>query len=144
MGWISRAIAAGGAYRNDLAEVRDGLFIGEGNTAAKLSQFWLLLALSSIVAAGGVIGDSTPADCPLVDAHTGGLPIPLHGGSAAPSANHAARTGVQLSDSSTSFRRGLAGRLSPANRVRQFPMPLEPCILDRVCFARIMDRGLGV
>ena len=33
-----------------LAEVRDGLFIGEGDKPAKLTQFWLLLALSSFIA----------------------------------------------------------------------------------------------
>jgi len=47
VGWISRVLAAGSAYCNDLAEVRDGLFVGEGNTAAKLSQCWLLVVLLS-------------------------------------------------------------------------------------------------
>jgi uncharacterized hydrophobic protein (TIGR00271 family) len=51
----------GSAYRYELAQVRENLFIGEGDRAAKQSQFWLLLVLSSIVAAGGVIGNSTPA-----------------------------------------------------------------------------------
>ena len=41
--------------------MRDSLFVREGDTRAKLSQFWLLLAISNIVAAGGVMADSTPA-----------------------------------------------------------------------------------
>jgi uncharacterized hydrophobic protein (TIGR00271 family) len=32
-----------------------------GNTKAKLSQFWMLLCLSSAIAAGGVVSDATPA-----------------------------------------------------------------------------------
>jgi len=61
MGWISRAIAAGGEHRTALAEVEQGLFVDQGDTRAKLSQFWVLLVLSSLIAAGGVVGNSTPA-----------------------------------------------------------------------------------
>ena len=61
MSLLGRVIDAGGAHRYELAEVRDGLFIGEGDKPAKLTQFWMLLALSSFIAAGGVIFDSTPA-----------------------------------------------------------------------------------
>jgi uncharacterized hydrophobic protein (TIGR00271 family) len=42
-------------------EIEDGLFISSGDTRAKASQFWVLLALASVIAAGGVVGDSTPA-----------------------------------------------------------------------------------
>jgi uncharacterized hydrophobic protein (TIGR00271 family) len=59
--WLSRAIDAGGEQRYQLAEIREGLFVGEGDRSAKLTQFWMLLTLSSLIAAGGVIGDSTPA-----------------------------------------------------------------------------------
>jgi uncharacterized hydrophobic protein (TIGR00271 family) len=61
MGWIECAIAAGGGERNSLADVEEGLFVDIGDTRAKLSQFWVLLVLSSLIAAGGVIGNSTPA-----------------------------------------------------------------------------------
>jgi len=61
MGWISRAIAAGGEHRTALIEVEEGLFVDQGDTRAKLSQFWVLLVLSSLIAAGGVVGNSTPA-----------------------------------------------------------------------------------
>jgi uncharacterized hydrophobic protein (TIGR00341 family) len=61
VGWVNklREIGVGQCY--GLAEVRERLFIGEGDTRAKLSQFWLLLVISSVVAAGGVMADSTPA-----------------------------------------------------------------------------------
>lgn len=61
MSLLGRVIDAGSAHRYELAEVRDSLFIGEGDKPAKLTQFWTLLALSSFIAAGGVIFDSTPA-----------------------------------------------------------------------------------
>ena len=61
MGVLSRVIDAGQEYRNPLEEVEDGLFTGIGSRSAKLTQFWVLLVLASIIAAGGVIGDSTPA-----------------------------------------------------------------------------------
>jgi uncharacterized hydrophobic protein (TIGR00271 family) len=61
MGWLARAIDAGGEYRNPLDEVEDGLFLTTGARQAKTSQFWVLLVLASLIAAGGVVGDSTPA-----------------------------------------------------------------------------------
>ena len=61
MGWLSRAIDAGGEYRNPLDDIEDGLFLTTGARRAKTSQFWMLLVLASLIAAGGVVGDSTPA-----------------------------------------------------------------------------------
>jgi uncharacterized hydrophobic protein (TIGR00271 family) len=61
MGWIQRSIDAGGESRNSLTDVEAGLFVDIGDRRAKLSQFWVLLTLSSLIAAGGVISDSTPA-----------------------------------------------------------------------------------
>ncbi len=61
MGWLARAIDAGGEYRNPLDGIEDGLFLTTGARRAKTSQFWVLLVLASLIAAGGVVGDSTPA-----------------------------------------------------------------------------------
>lgn len=61
MGWLSRAIDAGGEYRYPLADIEDALFLTSGARRAKTSQFWMLLVLASLIAAGGVVGDSTPA-----------------------------------------------------------------------------------
>jgi uncharacterized hydrophobic protein (TIGR00271 family) len=61
MGWMTRAIDAGKDHRNSLEDVADGLFVDIGDTRAKVSQFWVLLVLSASIAAGGVIGDATPA-----------------------------------------------------------------------------------
>ena len=61
MGWLTRAIDAGGEFRNPLDDISDGLFVTEGARRAKLSQFWVLLVLASAIAAGGVVSDSTPA-----------------------------------------------------------------------------------
>ncbi len=40
-------------------EVRDAAYLFTGDAPAKLSRFWLLLALSAVIASAGVIGDST-------------------------------------------------------------------------------------
>jgi uncharacterized hydrophobic protein (TIGR00271 family) len=61
MGVLSRVIDAGHDHGNALDEVEDGLFVGIGARSAKLTQFWVLLGLASLIAAGGVVGDSTPA-----------------------------------------------------------------------------------
>jgi len=61
MGWLARAIDAGGEYRNPLDDIEDGLFLATGARRAKTSQFWVLLVLASMIAAGGVVSDSTPA-----------------------------------------------------------------------------------
>jgi len=61
MGWLVRAIDAGGEYRNPLDDIEDGLFLTKGARRAKTSQFWVLLVLASLIAAGGVVSDSTPA-----------------------------------------------------------------------------------
>ncbi len=61
MGWLTRAIDAGKDHRNALASVAEGLLVDLGDRRAKLSQFWVLLVLSATIAAGGVVGDATPA-----------------------------------------------------------------------------------
>jgi len=61
MSWLSKAIDAGGDNRYSLDDIEDSLFLTAGNRYAKTSQFWMLLVLASIIAAGGVVGDSTPA-----------------------------------------------------------------------------------
>ena len=61
MGLMARVIDSGSEHRNALAEVGDGLFVDIGDSRAKISQFWMLLVLSATIAAGGVVGDSTPA-----------------------------------------------------------------------------------
>ena len=61
MGWLARAIDAGIEYRKPLADLEDDLFLDTGAHRAKSTKFWVQLALSSVIAAGGVIGDSTPA-----------------------------------------------------------------------------------
>ena len=61
MSWLSRAIDAGGDNRYSLDDIESSLVLTEGARRAKTSQFWVLLVLASLIAAGGVVGDSTPA-----------------------------------------------------------------------------------
>lgn len=47
------------SQRRTLAELTDRLDLGTGETTTKRSAFWIMLALSGIIAASGVVGDST-------------------------------------------------------------------------------------
>ena len=59
MGWLQRIVGSGAAQRRSLVEVQQELFLDEGERAEKRSVFWPLLVLSTVIAAGGVIEDST-------------------------------------------------------------------------------------
>jgi uncharacterized hydrophobic protein (TIGR00271 family) len=48
-----------GLAMNDMPHLRGAVFFEEPGVAQKLSRFWLLLTLSSIIAGAGVVGDST-------------------------------------------------------------------------------------
>jgi uncharacterized hydrophobic protein (TIGR00271 family) len=61
VGWLARAIDAGGDYRKPLADIEEDLFLDRGSRRAKSTKFWVQLVLASVIAAGGVIADSTPA-----------------------------------------------------------------------------------
>jgi uncharacterized hydrophobic protein (TIGR00271 family) len=59
MGWLARIVEAGARQRRSLQEVQADLFLDEGERSAKVSVFWPLLVLSTVIAGGGVIEDST-------------------------------------------------------------------------------------
>src|SRR5215813_6814765 len=47
------------APAQDLAVMRDSVFFDGPGSKQKLSRFWILLVLASIIASAGVVGDST-------------------------------------------------------------------------------------
>jgi uncharacterized hydrophobic protein (TIGR00271 family) len=59
--WLERAVDPGREYHKSLIDLEDDVFLHIGATRAKTSKFWVQLALASVIAAGGVISDSTPA-----------------------------------------------------------------------------------
>src|SRR5665811_511879 len=61
VGWLARAIDAGQEYRKPLADIEDDVFLDIGASRAKSTKFLVQLILASVIAAGGVIGNSTPA-----------------------------------------------------------------------------------
>ena len=61
MGWFERTITPGREYHKPLADIEDDVFLDIGATRGKTTKFWMQLVLASIIAAGGVIGDATPA-----------------------------------------------------------------------------------
>ena len=130
MNWLSRVIDAGGEQRYQLAEIREGLFVGEGDRSAKLTQFWMLLALSSFIAAGGVISDSTPA---VIGAMIiAPLATPIYGVALATSIG----SGRNLRNSLLLLISGigvniLIGIFAAAITVQRMPLDLNPQITGR-------------
>ena len=61
MNWLERAVDPGREYHKPLADLEGDVFLHIGATRAKSTKFWVQLALASVIAAGGVIGNSTPA-----------------------------------------------------------------------------------
>ena len=61
MGRLQRVIDPGREYHRPLAEIEDAVFLDVGATRGKTTRFWAQLVLASVIAAGGVIGDATPA-----------------------------------------------------------------------------------
>ena len=61
MGWFERTITPGREYHKPLTEIEDDVFLDIGATRGTTTKFWMQLVLASIIAAGGVIGDATPA-----------------------------------------------------------------------------------
>ena len=61
MNWLERTVDPGREYHKPLIDLEDDVFLHIGATRAKTSKFWMQLALASVIAAGGVISNSTPA-----------------------------------------------------------------------------------
>jgi len=61
VGWFERTVTPGREYHKPLADIEDDVFLDIGATRGKTTKFWMQLVLASIIAAGGVIGDATPA-----------------------------------------------------------------------------------
>ena len=61
MSWLGWVINVGPDYHKPLVMMEDELYLDMGGRRAKLTKFWMQLALASVIAAGGVISNSTPA-----------------------------------------------------------------------------------
>jgi uncharacterized hydrophobic protein (TIGR00271 family) len=59
--WLERAVDPDRKHHKPLPNLEDDVFLHVGATHAKTTRFWVQLVLASVIAAGGVIGDSTPA-----------------------------------------------------------------------------------
>ncbi|MDB4970265.1 MAG: hypothetical protein JWN44_5954 [Myxococcales bacterium] len=59
MGWLRRIVDAGQAEHQPIAALADALFLDVHDRRRKRSAFWALLTLSAVIAAGGIIGNST-------------------------------------------------------------------------------------
>lgn len=142
MTWLSRIIDSDVQQRYALAEIRQSLFVGEGNKTAKLTQFWVLLVLSSLIAAGGVIGNSTPA---VIGAMIiAPLATPIYGVALATTIGDT----KALRDSLLLLASGivvniLLGMLAAVTSFDRMPVDANPQILGRTA-PTVLDLGVAV
>ncbi len=142
MGWLTRVIDAGQEYRNPLAEVEDGLFLDIGSRRAKSTKFWVQLVLASIIAAGGVIGDSTPAVIGAMIIAPLGTPIYGLALAAVAGERRALRSSLALLVSGIAVNI-LIGVLLAFVTVQRMPLDVNPQIVGRTA-PTILDLTVAV
>ena len=130
MGWLARAIDAGHEYRKPLADIEDDVFLDIGARRAKSTKFWVQLALASVIAAGGVIGDSTPAVIGAMIIAPLGTPIYGLALAAVAGQRHALRNSLRLLVSGIVVNI-LIGVLIGLITVNRMPLDLNPQIVGR-------------
>ena len=130
MGWLARAIDAGQEYRKPLADIEDDVFLDIGATRAKSTKFWVQLALASVIAAGGVIGNSTPAVIGAMIIAPLGTPIYGLALAAVAGQRHALRNSLRLLLSGIVVNI-LIGVLIGLITVNRMPLDLNPQIVGR-------------
>ena len=116
--------------------------MSEGNKAAKHTQFWMLLALSSFIAAGGVVGDSTPA---VIGAMIiAPLATPIYGVALATTIGDtkALRTSVLLLLGGIALNI-LIGVLVAALTLQRMPIDANPQIAGRTA-PTLLDLGVAI
>ena len=130
MGWLARAIDAGQEYRKPLADIEDDVFLDIGSTRAKSTKFWVQLVLASVIAAGGVIGNSTPAVIGAMIIAPLGTPIYGLALAAVAGQRHALRSSLRLLVSGivVNILIGVAIGLVTVNRM---PLDANPQIIGR-------------
>jgi uncharacterized hydrophobic protein (TIGR00271 family) len=130
VGWLARAIDAGQEYRKPLVDIEDDVFLDIGATRAKSTKFWVQLVLASVIAAGGVIGDSTPAVIGAMIIAPLGTPIYGLSLAAVAGQRHALRNSLRLLLSGIVVNI-LVGVLIGMVTVNRMPLDLNPQIVGR-------------
>jgi uncharacterized hydrophobic protein (TIGR00271 family) len=130
VGWLARAIDAGHEYRKPLADIEDDVFLDIGATRAKSTKFWVQLALASVIAAGGVIGNSTPAVIGAMIIAPRGTPIYGLALAAVAGQRRALRSSLALLVSGIVVNI-LIGVLIGLVTVNRMPLDLNPQIIGR-------------
>jgi uncharacterized hydrophobic protein (TIGR00271 family) len=139
---MARVIDAGHEYRNPLAEVEDGLFLDIGSRRAKMTKFWVQLTLASIIAAGGVIGDSTPAVIGAMIIAPLGTPIYGLALAAVAGERRAIRSSLALLVSGIAVNI-LIGVLLTMVSVQRMPLDVNPQIVGRTA-PTVLDLTVAV
>ena len=130
MGWLERAVTPGREYHKPLAQLEDDVFLDIGATRGKTTKFWMQLVLSSIIAAGGVIGDATPAVIGAMIIAPLGTPIYGLALAAVTGDRRALRSSLRLLLSGVAVNI-LIGVLIGLVTINRMPLDVNPQVLGR-------------
>lgn len=142
MGWLERTITPGGEYHKPLADLEDDVFLDIGATRGKTSKFWMQLVLASIIAAGGVIGDATPAVIGAMIIAPLGTPIYGLALAAVTGDRRALRSSLRLLLSGVAVNI-LIGMLIGLVTVNRMPIDVNPQVLGRTAPA-VLDLTVAI
>ena len=142
MGWLERVVDPGREFHKPLADLEDDVFLHVGATRAKTTKFWVQLALASVIAAGGVISNSTPAVIGAMIIAPLGTPIYGLALAAVVGDRHALRRSLALLVSGIAVNI-LIGVLMGLVTVNRMPIDVNPQIVGRTA-PTILDLAVAV
>jgi uncharacterized hydrophobic protein (TIGR00271 family) len=125
-----------------LADLEDDVFLDIGATRGKTSKFWMQLVLASIIAAGGVIGDATPAVIGAMIIAPLGTPIYGLALAAVTGDRRALRSSLRLLLSGVAVNI-LIGMLIGLVTVNRMPIDVNPQVLGRTAPA-VLDLTVAI
>jgi uncharacterized hydrophobic protein (TIGR00341 family) len=142
VGWLAGIVNVGPEYHKPLVTMEDELYLDMGGRRAKLTKFWVQLALASVIAAGGVIGNSTPAVIGAMIIAPLGTPIYGLALGAVIGERHEIRRSLLLLIGGIAANI-LIGVLIGLVTVNRMPLDVNPQVVGRTS-ATLLDLGVAV
>ena len=139
LGWV---INVGPEYHKPLVAMEDQLYLDVGGRRAKLIKFWVQLVLASAIAAGGVIGNSTPAVIGAMIIAPLGTPIYGLALGAVIGERHEIRRSLLLLIGGIAINI-LVGVLIGLVSVNRMPLDVNPQIVGRTA-PTLLDLGIAI
>ena len=142
MSWLGRVVNVGPESHKSLVDMEDDLYLDLGGRRAKLTKFWMQLALASVIAAGGVISNSTPAVIGAMIIAPLGTPIYGLALGAVIGERHEIRRSLLLLIGGIAANI-LIGVLIGLVTVNRMPLDVNPQVVGRTS-ATLLDLGVAV